>query len=182
MSSPPDSGALEIASAPPLAPESLRLAAALWAELSTIYPEMTAPPFPPRDIVGERAVFMVASLGGIAIGCGAIRPLPAEFHPTAMANLPPTGETPAATSAPIVGEVKRMYVAPAARGRGVAAAILRTLEAWAAKCGYATLRLETGERQPHAVRLYERSGYHRIAPYGHHAADPLALCFEKSLR
>ena len=164
MSAPPDPGALEIAPAPPLAPESLRLAAALWAELSTIYPEMTAPPFPPRDIVGERAVFMVASLGGIAIGCGAIRPFPAEFGP-----------------APIVGEVKRMYVAPAARGRGVAAAILRALEAWATERGYATLRLETGERQPFAVRLYERFGYHRIAPYGHHAADPLALCFEKSL-
>ncbi|MEO6872906.1 MAG: GNAT family N-acetyltransferase, partial [Chthoniobacterales bacterium] len=67
---------IEIAPADPLAPESLRLAAALWAELSTIYPEQTAPPFPPRDIVGERALFLVASLGGKAVGCGAVRPLP----------------------------------------------------------------------------------------------------------
>lgn len=122
---------------------------------------MTAPPFPPRDIVGERAVFMVASLGGEAIGCGAVRPFP---------------EGPAE-----IAEVKRMYVAPAARGGGVAAAILRELEAWAAERGYRTARLETGGRQPIAVRLYERAGYHRIAPYGHHAADPLALCFEKAL-
>ncbi|MGI8432231.1 MAG: GNAT family N-acetyltransferase [Chthoniobacterales bacterium] len=144
----------------------MRLAAALWAELSTTYPEMTAPPFPPRDIVGERAVFMVASLGGKAIGCGAIRPFPA----------------PAGIGLALVAEVKRMYVAPAARGRGVAAAILRTLEAWAAERGYLTLRLETGGRQPFAVRLYEGFGYHRIPPYGHHAGDPLALCFEKALR
>ncbi len=153
---------LAVAPAPPLAPESLRLAAALWAELSTIYPEMTAPPFPPRDIVGECAVFMVATIGEDAVGCGAIRPFP--------------------DGQPEIGEVKRMYVAPNARGRGVAAAILRTLEAWATERGYATLRLETGGRQPIAVRLYERFGYRRIPAYGHHADDPLAVCFEKSLR
>ena len=155
-------GPLGVAPADPFAPESLRLAAALWAELSTIYPEMTAPPFPPRDIVGERAVFMVASSGGEAVGCGAIRPFP---------------EGPAE-----IAEVKRMYVAPLARGRGVAAAILLELETWAAERGYVTARLETGGRQPFAVRLYERFGYQRIPAYGHHADDPLALCFEKSLR
>ena len=75
-----------------------------------------------------------------------------------------------------------MYVAPPARGRGVAAAILRSLETWATDHGYVATRLETGQRQPDAVRLYERFDYQRIAPYGHHAADPLALCLEKSLR
>jgi hypothetical protein len=69
---------LELAPADPLAPESLRLAAALWAELSAIYPEQSAPPFPPRDIVGDRAVLLLASLGGVAIGCGAVRPLPGD--------------------------------------------------------------------------------------------------------
>lgn len=155
-------GRIEVWPADPLAPESLRLAAALWAELSTIYPEMTAPPFPPRDIVGDRAVFMVARIGENAVGCGAIRPFP---------------EGPAE-----IAEVKRMYVAPVARGRGVAAAILRELEAWATARGYVTARLETGGRQPIAVRLYERFSYTRIPPYGHHAEDPLAVCFEKALR
>jgi putative acetyltransferase len=150
-----------IAPADPFAPESLQLAAALWAELGLLYPEMTAPPFPPRDIVGERAVFMVASLGGKAIGCGAIRPFPEGIWE--------------------VAEVRRIYVAPEARGRGVAAAILRALEDWAETRGYAMTRLETGARQPIAIRLYERFGYRRIASYGHHAADPLAVCFEKSL-
>jgi putative acetyltransferase len=151
----------EIAPAPPFAPESLRLAAALWAELSTIYPEMTAPPFPPHDIVGDRAVFMLASAGGQAIGCGALRPLPGGPEE--------------------VAEVKRMYVAPEARGCGVAAAILAALENWARTRNYERLQLETGERQPVAIRLYERFGYSRIPPYGQHAEDPLAVCFGKSL-
>ncbi len=139
----------------------MRLAAALWAELSTIYPEMTPPPFPPRDIVGDRAVFMLASIGSQAIGCGAVRPLSGG----------PEG----------VAEVKRMYVAPEARGRGVAAAILTALENWARTRSYERVQLETGERQPIAIRLYERFGYSRIPSYGHHAEDPLAICFGKSV-
>ncbi len=152
---------LAIAPAEPLAPGSLRLAAALWAELSTIYPEMTAPPFPPRDIVGDRAVFMVASLGGSAVGCGALKPFP-------------DGPTD-------VAEVKRMYVAPAARGRGVARAVLEHLEDWARARGYRIARLETGARQPDAIHLYETAGYLPIPPYGQHSEDPLARCFEKVL-
>jgi putative acetyltransferase len=152
---------LQITAAAPLAPESLRLAAALWAELSTIYPEMTAPPFPPRDIVGERAIFLVASLGDGPIGCGALKPFP---------------EGPAE-----IAEVKRMYVAPAARGRGVARAVLQRLEDWARAHGYRVARLETGARQPGAIHLYETAGYLPIQAYGQHAEDPLARCFEKAL-
>ncbi|MBA3831898.1 MAG: GNAT family N-acetyltransferase [Chthoniobacterales bacterium] len=152
---------LAITPADPFAPESLRLAGALWAELSTLYPEMTAPPFPPRDIAGERAVFMVASLGERAVGCGAVRPLPGDGAD--------------------VAEIKRMFVAPEARGIGVAHEILRTLEEWARTRGYRVARLETGLRQPVAIRLYERAGYYPIRRYGHHADDSLAVCFEKSL-
>ncbi len=156
-----DSVALEIAPADPFAPESLRLAAALWAELSTIYPEMTAPPFPPRDIVGDHAIFMVASAAGKAIACGAIRPFPGG---------------PAE-----IAEVKRMYVGPEARGLGVARAVLQRLEDWARTRGYQIARLETGARQLGAIHLYETAGYTAIAPYAHHVDDPLARCFEKIL-
>ena len=122
---------------------------------------MTAPPFPPRDIVGARAVFMVASLGRKAVGCGAVRPLP--------------------DGAADVAEIKRMYVAPEARRSGAARTILRALEEWARARGYRVARLETGLRQPGATRLYETAGYFPIPSYGRHAADPLAACFEKSL-
>ncbi len=99
---------VSIRPADPFAPESLRLIEQLWSELGALYPEVSGPPFPPRDIFGERAVFVVASLGGVAVGCGAVRPLP-------------DGD-------PAIAEIKRMYVAPHARGRGVARAILAKLE------------------------------------------------------
>lgn len=74
-----------------------------------------------------------------------------------------------------------MYVAPEVRGRGVASAILCALEKWAGTRGYRVARLETGLRQPGAIRLYERAGYFPIPRYGHHAGDPLTVCFEKPL-
>ena len=64
-----------------------------------------------------------------------------------------------------VAEIKRMYVRPEARSRGVAAALLRTLEEAAAALGYACTRLDTGPKQVTAQRLYRGAGYVEIAPY-----------------
>jgi GNAT superfamily N-acetyltransferase len=64
-----------------------------------------------------------------------------------------------------VAEIKRMYVRPAARGQGVAAQLLRTLEGVARDLGYGRVRLDTGPKQPHAERLYRGAGYMEIAPY-----------------
>jgi GNAT superfamily N-acetyltransferase len=64
-----------------------------------------------------------------------------------------------------VGEIKRMYVVPHARSRGLARALLTALEAAARELGYARVRLDTGPRQPHARALYESTGYHAVAPY-----------------
>jgi GNAT superfamily N-acetyltransferase len=64
-----------------------------------------------------------------------------------------------------VAEIKRMYVRPEARSRGVAAALLRTLEEAAAVLGYARTRLDTGPKQVTAQRLYRAAGYAEIAPY-----------------
>jgi GNAT superfamily N-acetyltransferase len=114
--------------------------------------------FRAEDVTVPRGVFLIGRLGGQAIACGAVRPLDGD-----------------------VGELKRMYVAPAARGRGLARQLLAALEETACRMGYATLRLETGERQPESIRLYEAAGYHRIAPYGHYANDPRSVAFEKRL-
>jgi hypothetical protein len=57
--------------------------------------------------------------------------------------------------------------------------LLAELEAKAASFGYTVVRLETGNRQPEAIALYESCGYRRIAPYGCHKDDPLSICFEK---
>lgn len=80
-----------------------------------------------------------------------------------------------------VGELKRMYVAPAFRGRGVSRRVLTALEARARILGYGCLILETGIRQPDAMRLYETSGYAVIEPYGFYRASPLSRCYAKTL-
>jgi GNAT superfamily N-acetyltransferase len=64
-----------------------------------------------------------------------------------------------------VAEIKRMYVRPPARARGLAAELLAVLEAAAASLGYRSARLDTGPRQQHAARLYRHSGYVEIDPY-----------------
>lgn len=76
-------------------------------------------------------------------------------------------------------EIKRMYVAPAARGQGVARVLLRALEDAARSLGYAVARLDTGPRQPYAQRLYESEGYAEIENFN---ANPVASYFaEKPL-
>jgi GNAT superfamily N-acetyltransferase len=104
-------------------------------------------------------VFLIAvTPSGRAIGCGALRRLDARS-----------------------AEVKRMYVEPASRGSGVAAALLRSLEEQARARGWTTLRLETGPAQPDAIRLYEREGYRPIPRYGVYVGSDLSLCYERAL-
>ena len=80
------------------------------------------------------------------------------------------------------GEIRHMYVAPDARRRGLARAILAALEEEARALGYDSVRLETGERQPDAMRFYESAGFERIACYGPYEGMPLSVCFEKRFR
>jgi putative acetyltransferase len=79
------------------------------------------------------------------------------------------------------GEVKRMYVAPAARGQGLGRAILATIEGEAVREGLAVVRLETGARQPEALALYRSAGYVDCGPFGEYQRDPLSLFMEKRL-
>jgi putative acetyltransferase len=79
------------------------------------------------------------------------------------------------------GEVKRMFVAPAARGQGLGRQVLACIEARAAGEGLALLRLETGIRQAEALSLYRASGYRDCEPFGAYVADPLSVFMEKRL-
>ncbi len=92
--------------------------------------------------------FFLARLDGCAMGCGGVA-LFADF-----------------------AEVKRMYVRAAARGKGVARALLARIELEARAAGFAILRLETGDRQEAAMRLYERAGFRRCPAFGDYAAMP----------
>lgn len=78
-------------------------------------------------------------------------------------------------------EIKRMFTVGEARGRGIAVQVLDELEAWAAAEGYRRAILETGKRQPYAVRLYEKQGYTIIPNYGQYAGMENSVCMEKVL-
>ena len=78
-------------------------------------------------------------------------------------------------------ELKRMYVIEAMRGKGVATAILRELEAWAKELGSHTCILETGSEMSDAIGLYTKNGYTAIANYGQYALVENSRCFEKKL-
>ena len=112
----------------------------------------------PEGVEGDDGAFLVAYVEGRAVGCAALRPV-----------------------GPAVGELKRMYVDPHLRGRGIGAALLAAVEARAVLLGYARLTLETGLMQPEAVSLYATRGWQRIEPYGKYKDSPLSVCFEKLL-
>ncbi len=78
-------------------------------------------------------------------------------------------------------EVKRMYVVPEERGKGVAIKILSGLENWASELGFAKCILETGQKQPEAIALYKKGGYKIIDNYGQYAGVENSICFEKKL-
>lgn len=105
---------------------------------------------------------VVADVDGEPAGCVALRA--AEGH------------------GPGVGEVKRMYVRPEHRGRGLARVLLDEVHALAAEHGLHRLVLETGDRLTAAIALYSAAGWTRIANYGPYADEPTSLCFEYRLQ
>jgi GNAT superfamily N-acetyltransferase len=102
-------------------------------------------PVDPGDFEPPGGVFLVAWLDGRPAGCGGWR----TWH----------GDGDLA-------EIKRMYVAPEARNRGVAMALLRALEDDARAAGRKRMVLETGHMQPEAIALYQKVGYERIEDFG----------------
>lgn len=78
-------------------------------------------------------------------------------------------------------EIKRMYVAPDARGNGHARAILAALETSAHAAGRTRMVLESGLRQPEALALYRSAGYTDTAKFGHYRNEPLSVCLAKRL-
>jgi putative acetyltransferase len=130
----------------------------LSKELGERYGDNGAGAFSPADVMVPGAAFVIARVEQEAVGCGALRPVE-----------------------PGVAEIKRMFVEPHARGRGVAQIILQKLESLAREFGYEQVILETGTGQPEALRLYESAGYQRIACYGQYVDNSLSVCFEKRL-
>ncbi|MDT0329300.1 GNAT family N-acetyltransferase [Nocardiopsis lambiniae] len=138
-------------------PDGAALRARQRAEIAERYGTPDSEPGTPPT-ASDIAVFALArAADGTAVACGGLRDL---------------GED---------GEVKRMYVLPEHRGSGAAAHLLLALEEWALERGWKRLRLETGDRQPDAVRFYTKAGYEPVEPFGAYADAPSSLCFGKVL-
>lgn len=78
-------------------------------------------------------------------------------------------------------ELKRMFIEPAFRGRGIASAIVQELEKWGIELGYASAFLETGEGQPQAIQLYKKLGYEQITDFSKYQVSDYSVCMMKSL-
>jgi len=76
-------------------------------------------------------------------------------------------------------EIKRMYTLPKKRGKGIATQVLTELEVWAKEMKYGKCILETGKKQPEAIRLYEKNGYKQIPNYDQYVGMENSVCFEK---
>jgi putative acetyltransferase len=152
-----DATVLTIGADDPIGETARKLIQNLCTELSGRY-GFPPSPFSPSEAATARTIFLVARLGGQPVGCAALRRI--DDH---------------------TGEIKRMYVAPAGRRKGVARQLLTELERHAHKFDYRVIRLETGVLQPEAQRLYETCGYNRIASFGLNVGDPIRLCYEKIL-
>ncbi len=129
-------------------PEELpagELLAAMRAELNDAYESpsrLDNPALSPAELRPPGGVYLVGYEGAQPVAGGGLRRL-----------------------AEGVAEIKRMYVLPAARSRGVAAALLAALENAARAQGYRVVRLDTGPKQVHAQRLYRAAGYKDVPPY-----------------
>lgn len=79
-------------------------------------------------------------------------------------------------------ELKRMYVKPEFRGKGIASEMVKQLEAWASELGYQTAILETGIGQPDAIALYRKLGYADIPHFGAFPEESRSVCLGKALQ
>jgi GNAT superfamily N-acetyltransferase len=133
-------------------PPAADLIAAMVAEMTILYGPIDVPGMPsatPADFAAPHGTFLVGfDTDGAPVCAGGVKRLDDE-----------------------AAEIKRMYVVPAARGRGVARVLLGALEDAARGIGYGTVRLDTGPLQAHAQRLYESAGYRAI---GNFNANPVA--------
>jgi GNAT superfamily N-acetyltransferase len=96
---------------------------------------------------------------GLASGCGAFKQLE-----------------------PNVAEIKRMFVLPEQRGKGIAASILNALENWAKEEGYTSCILETSIRLENAISLYKKMGYEVIPNYGQYIGVESSVCMKKNIK
>lgn len=148
-----------IAKEPPRQPGVIRLLEQSDIYQTALYPAESNHLVDVSTLEGGNVDFFVARHEGAIVGCCA---------------LVDSGEG--------WGEIKRMFVDPAARGLKIGRRLLEAIEAAARESGMTAIRLETGIYQPEAIGLYRKAGYVEIGPFGDYGPDPLSLFMEKRTR
>ena len=151
---------VEIAREPPDSALAAELLSRYYGELDSRFPAGFLPErtvsLPSEELVVPQGAFLVAYLDGRAVGCGAVRKLDGN-----------------------VAEIKRMWIDPDVRGRGIGRRLLASLEALGAELGCKVVRLDTSAHLPEAMGLYRSSGYREIPAYNDNLYA--AHWFEKEL-
>ena len=142
----------------PDTPDALALIAELEDVLDPLYPRESRHGYSVEKLLREQVTFFVVREDGAAAGCGGVQLFGSDY-----------------------GELKRMYVRPEFRGRGLGKLMLNQLAEYAHKNGVGLLRLETGIHQKEAIGLYEGFGFKRIPPFGEYKPDPLSIFYEKRI-
>jgi len=138
-------------------PDAARLVGEVQQEYVIRYGGVDRSPVDLADFAPPSGLFLVGYAGGAAVVCGGWRARGAD------------------------AEIKRMYVTPAARGRGLARRMLAELERTARAAGHRRAILETGSKQPEAVALYRSAGYTGIPAFGYYAGTPHSIHLGKVL-
>jgi len=144
--------------------DAMRLIEDVQAEYVIRYGGPDATPLDPLMFEPPSGSFFVGYVDGEPVATGAWRRTGVEAFGTTSS-----------------AEIKRMYVAPSGRGRGLARQMLAHLEADAQAHGAEAMVLETGTRQPEAIALYLSSGYVDVPAFGHYKDEPISRCYGKRL-
>lgn len=150
-------GAIAIAAERPDTPEARALLQASDDAMNALYPPEQNFLLDVGSLLAPEITFLVCRLDGRAVGCGAIARRDGYV------------------------EIKRVYVAPEARGRGLSRRLMERLEGLAVAEGFSVAMLETGDRQPEALGLYRTTGYRERGAFADYPEGPPSLFFEKRL-
>jgi putative acetyltransferase len=141
----------------PRSPEAIALLAASYTFMADRYPAEHNYQLDPGALARPGVSFFIARMGEQTVGCGAVATVGGH------------------------GEIKSMFVAPAARRTGLGLRLLAALEGVARDAGLAMLYLETGIHEAAAIGLYEKAGFARCGPFGGYPENPYSVFMEKRL-
>ena len=142
----------------PDTPDATALVAELEEHLASRYPDESRFGYAVEKLIEQQVAFFVAREDGDAAGCGGIQLFGGGY-----------------------GELKRMYVRPAFRARGIGRQLLETLAGHARINGVTLLRLETGIHQEEAIALYTVFGFQPRGPFGDYGDEPLSVFMQMRL-